>query len=144
MALVPAGQGFAMSEHEVSRVLTASSHDAFELCADLSRLPEWLPTVGVAEPGRQGLPAVHVEGESSRGRYESDGFWRPSPDQLRVEWGSLSRGAPEAYAGWLQVMDSAGGCEVVVHLSFFDRQAPAAVEADLARSLEALADLVER
>lgn len=132
-----------MSEYEVSRVLSATPQQAFAVCADLGRLPEWLPTVEHAEPAAGGVPAVHVSGATGGGHYESDGFWRPSEDQLRVEWGSASRGAPAAYAGWLQVMDSAGGCEVV-HLSFLDAPAPAGVDEDLARSLEALSDLVER
>ena len=147
-----------MSEHEVSRVVQAPSGRVFEVVADPARLPEWLPTVRVAQPADPATGTdVHVEGESGHGTYASDGFWRPRPEQLRVEWGSPSRGGePSRYAGWLQLEDQAtGGCEVVVHLSFSepgsgddtgaeDVPAPAAVDRELAQALEALADLVER
>lgn len=134
-----------MSEHEVSRVVQAGSGQVFEVVSDVRRLPEWLSTVQVAEPaGPDSDVDVHVEGEAG-GHYSSDGFWRVSPDQLRVEWGRPSRGGePGTYAGWLQVQDRTAGSEVVVHLSFFEGDGPPDVERDLAASLEALADLVER
>lgn len=140
-----------MSEHEASRVVQAPVGRVFEVAAQVERLPEWLPTVehaSAADPGPgAGAPTtqVHVEGDSGGGHYASDGFWRPDRDQLRVEWGSPSRGGePGGYAGWLQVADSAaGGSEVTVHLSFLEQDAPHDVERDLAASLDALADLVE-
>ena len=135
-----------MSEHEVSRVVQAPTADVFAVVSDLRRLPEWLPTVEVAEPADPATGTdVHVEGDAGAGDYESDGFWRPSPDQLRVEWGKPSRGGEGGtYAGWLQVEDRTSGCEVVVHLSFFEGDGPPGIERGLAQSLEALADLVER
>ncbi|HEU0101880.1 MAG TPA: SRPBCC family protein [Mycobacteriales bacterium] len=133
-----------MTEHEVSRVVQASSAAVFEVVSDLRRLPEWLPTVQVAEPAAPGTDTdVHVEGDAGGG-YASDGFWRPSPDQLRVEWGTPSRGGEGGtYAGWLQVEDRSAGCEVVVHLSFFEGEGPPGIEQGLAGALDALADLVE-
>ncbi len=146
-----------MSEHEVSRAVQAPSQRVFEVVSDVARLPDWLPTVQAAEPADPDTGTdVHVEGSTGGGPYASDGFWRPRPDQLRVEWGQPSRGGePSRYAGWLQLEDQAsGGCEVVVHLSFSepgegdgpdaeDVPAPQSVERELAQALEALADLVE-
>jgi uncharacterized protein YndB with AHSA1/START domain len=132
----------AMSEHEVSRVLSAPSAAAFAVAADLERLPEWLPTVQVTAGDVDG--EVRVAGESKDGPYESEGVWRPQPDQLRVEWGSESRGEPERYAGWLQVADSGtDSSEVTIHLSFFDDSEPTEIEPALESCLEALAGLVE-
>ncbi len=152
-----------MREHEVSRVVQASSTDVFAVVSDVHRLPEWLPTVESAAAADPATGTdVHVEGEAGGGSYASDGFWRPRAEQLRVEWGQPSRGGePSRYAGWLQLEDQAsGGCEVVVHLSFTEpgtdpsdststsdssaAAAPPDVERQLAQSLEALADLVER
>ena len=134
-----------MSEHEVSRVFQAPTADVFAVVGDIHRLPEWLSTVRAADQTGPGSDTdVHVEGDAGAGGYVSEGFWRPSADQLRVEWGTPSRGSEESYAGWLQVEDRTSGCEVVVHLSFFGAQPPPGVESALASSLEALADLVER
>lgn len=132
-----------MSEHEVSRVVQADSAAVFAVVQDASRLPEWLPTVEQSQTLPDG--EVHVEGDAGGGDYVSEGFWRPSPDQLRVEWSTPSRGGePGAYAGWLQVEDRNAGSEVVVHLSFLAEPAPPGVEQGLAAALDALADLVER
>ena len=136
-----------MSEHEVSRVVQATTTDVFSVVSDVRRLPDWLPTVQVAGPADPASGTdVHVEGDTGADPYASDGFWRSSPDQLRVEWGTPSRGGEGGtYAGWLQVEDSAaGGCEVVVHLSFFAGEGPPGLERELAAALDALADLVER
>ncbi|MDP9496341.1 MAG: SRPBCC family protein [Actinomycetota bacterium] len=147
-----------MSEHEVSRVVQAPSSRVFEVVADLTRLPEWLPTVQAAGPADPATGTdVHVEGSAGGSSYASDGFWRPRPEQLRVEWSQPSRGGePSRYAGWLQLEDqNNGGCEVVVHLSFVEPgtgddtgavelPAPEGVDRDLAAALDALADLVER
>ncbi len=128
-----------MSEHQVSRVVQAPAEAVLAVVADVARLPEWLPAVDRARTLPDG--EVHVEGDA----VSSDGFWRPSPEQRRVEWSTPSRGGePGRYAGWLQLEDSAGGgTEVVVHLSFLAEEPPPGVEAELGRSLEALADLVE-
>ena len=128
-----------MSEHEVSRVLQATPDAVFAVVSDVGRLPEWLPTVERARTLPDG--EVEVVGDA----YESEGFWRPRPDQRRVEWSTPSRGGePGRYAGWLQVEDSAaGGTEVVAHLSFLAEEPPPGVEEELGQSLEALADLVE-
>ena len=132
-----------MSEHEVSRVVQAESSAVFAVVSDVDRLPEWLPTVEQSRTLPDG--EVHVEGDAGGGDYTSEGFWRPSPDQLRVEWSTPSRGGePGAYAGWLQVEDRTEGCEVVVHLSFLTDEGPDGVEQGLAAALDALADLVER
>ncbi len=134
-----------MSEHEVSRVLQATSSAVFEVASDIERLPEWLPTVKHAQTTRDG--EVELEGSSGDGSYDSTGFWRPQPDQRRIEWSTPSRdGEQGTYAGWLQVADSGqGGSEVTVHLSFFDAsRAPSDVEGELTQSLAALADLVGR
>ena len=132
-----------MSEHEVSRVVQASSATVFEVVSDASRLPEWLPTVEQSTTLPDG--EVHVEGDAGGGDYSSEGFWRAQEDQLRVEWSTPSRGGePGAYAGWLQVEDRTEGCEVVVHLSFLAEEPPPQVEQGLAAALDALADLVER
>lgn len=134
-----------MSEHEVSRVVQASSDAVFAVVSDVRRLPEWLPTVTTAEPAApESDTDVHVEGDAGAGDYTSDGFWRAEADQRRVEWGTPSRGGePGAYAGWVQVEDRTGGSEVVVHLSFFEGNGPRDVERGLTQALEALADLVE-
>jgi uncharacterized protein YndB with AHSA1/START domain len=139
-----------MSEHEVTRTVQAPAETVFALAADVRRLPEWLATVSSAQPLQDetsGPPttAVRVEGESSGGHYADEGFWRPSAEQRRVEWGSPSRGGDAGgYAGSLQVHESgAGGSEVTVHLSFLDGDGPGDVEAALAASLDALADLAE-
>ena len=132
-----------MSEHEVSRVVQADPEAVFAVASDAARLPEWLPTVEQSRTLPDG--EVHVEGDAGGGDYESEGFWRPSPDQRRVEWSTPSRdGEPGAYAGWLQVEDRTDGCEVVVHLSFLTGEGPAEVEQGLAAALDALADLVEQ
>ena len=128
-----------MSEHEATVNVTAPSSAVFAVAADVRRLPEWLPTVEQSRTLPDG--EVHVEGDARSGHYESEGFWRPSPDQLRVEWGTPSRGGEGGgYAGWLQVHDRAdGGSDVTAHLSFFEQDAPSSVDEDLERSLEALA-----
>jgi len=132
-----------MSEHEVSRVVQADSATVFAVVQDVARLPEWLPTVQESHTLPDG--EVHVEGDAGSGDYASEGFWRPSQDQLRVEWSTPSRGGePGAYAGWLQVEDRSGGCEVVVHLSFLVGDGPSGIEQGLAGALDALAELVER
>ncbi len=132
-----------MSEHEVSRVIQTTSSSVFEVAGDIGRLPEWLPTVKHAETTADG--EVELEGSAGDGSYDSTGFWRTQPEQLRVEWSTPSRGGEQGtYAGWLQVADSGqSGSEVTVHLSFFDpSREPSGVEGELAASLEALAGLV--
>ncbi len=124
-------------------MVQAESSAVFAVVSDVARLPEWLPTVEQSSTLPDG--EVHVEGDAGRGDYTSEGFWRPSPDQRRVEWSTPSRGGePGAYAGWLQVEDRTTGCEVVVHLSFLTGDGPAEVERGLAAALDALADLVEQ
>lgn len=138
-----AGKCSDMSEHEASQVVQAPSQQVFEVVSDLRRLPEWLPTVRRAEATPEG--EAHLEGSAGRAEhYESEGFWRPSPEQLRVEWGTPSRaGEPGEYAGWLQVADRDEGSEVTVHLSFFDDgEPPTDVDEGLEESLRSLASLV--
>lgn len=126
-----------MAEFEVSRVVQAPTAAVFAVVRDVDRLPEWLPVVEHARTLRDG--EVHVDGA----QLDSQGFWRAHADQLRVEWSTPSRGGePGAYAGWLQVEDRNAGCEVVVHLSFLAETPPSGVEAQLASSLDALADLI--
>lgn len=133
----------SVCEHEVSRVVQASSSEVFAVVADVDRLPEWLPTVQTASTLPDG--EVHVEGDAGGRDYASEGFWRAQADQLRVEWSTPSRNArPGAYSGWLQVEDRTDGCEVVVHLSFLAEQAPPDVDRALTAALDALADLLER
>ena len=72
-----------MSEHEVSRVVQAGPAVVFAVVQDAGRLPEWLPTVEQSQTLPDG--EVHVEGDAGGGDDASEGFWRPSPDQLRVE-----------------------------------------------------------
>ena len=137
-----------MSEHEATRTVPGDPQQVFAVASDVRRLPDWLPTVGSATPADDdvaGPPTttVRVEGEGRSGHYATDGFWRPSEEQLRVEWGTPSRGGEGGgYAGWLQVHDRAdGSSDVTAHLLFFETEAPADVDEGLERSLEALAGL---
>lgn len=135
-----------MSEHEVSRVVQAPPAQVFDVVADPARLPEWLPTVESVEQHGDGGIALHGEAGPHQDDYGSGGFWRPSPEQLRVEWSTPSTaGAPSSYAGWLQVADSGqDGSEVTVHLSFTDPgTAPPDVEGGLTQALVSLAGMVE-
>lgn len=132
-----------MAEYEASRVLPADPRTVLDVVADPVRLPRWLPSVTDARI--TGPEEVRLSGVTGAGEYADTGFFRAQPDQLRVEWGSASRGGePATYAGWLQIADrtsrdDGSSCEVTVHLSFFDERTSARGEdAGLA---EALAEL---
>lgn len=131
-----------MSEYEQSRVIAASPRAVFDVAEDVSRLAAWLPTTTSAEATSP--DTVHVEGHTHGHGYSSDGFWRPRPEQLRIEWGTPSHLAKASgYAGWLQVADYGDGqAEVTAHLSFLDEEHEAeagrAPDANLGAALEAL------
>lgn len=116
-----------MAEYEASRVLPADPATVLGVAADPARLPRWLPTVTEAQV--TGPEEVRLAGTTRAGEYLDTGFFRSQPEQLRVEWGSESRGGqPASYAGWLQIadrtsQDDGSSCEVTVHLSFFAERA---------------------
>ena len=142
-----------MAELEADRHVAASADAVFAVAADARRLGEWVPTVSSADVARDGT--VEVTGEVRGAPYSDSGFWRPRPEQLRVEWSQPSRGGePSRYAGWLQVEHAEPGqSSVVAHLTFSDDSdgggggggGPAGEEAQqsLRTALDRLAGLAE-
>jgi len=133
-------------ELERSKVIPAPAERVFEIASDVERMASWLPTTQRVRA--DGPDHVHVEGETGRGHYESEGLFRARPEQLRLEWGSEQTGE---YAGWLQVAHQGDGSssEVVIHLSFLEdldeeyrAGDPESLDSGLGESLDRLAEQV--
>lgn len=136
------GQGSGMAEFEASRVVPVPAERLFAVASDVERMPVWVPMA--EEMHEAGADRVHLDGRDG----EQDALFRARPEQRRLEWGTEADGS---YAGWLQVYASGTDderSEVNLHLSFLGDQPQAHggaaardVQADLERSLEALAEL---
>ncbi len=134
-----------MAEFEASRVVPVSPERLFAAASDVEAMPAWVPMAD--EVHAAGADRVHLDGRDG----EQDALFRARPEQRRLEWGTEADGS---YAGWLQVYASGTDdehSEVNLHLSFLGGQPQAHggaaardVQAELERSLEALAGLATR
>jgi hypothetical protein len=82
-------------------------------CRSIFRRPKALKSRAKSECACRAKPKGH--------RYDADGYLRPNPEKLRLEWG-----ADEGYySGWLQVEGQNGNghdsAQVTVHLSFKEK-----------------------
>lgn len=104
-----------MPEFERSQRINASPDTVYAFVADVSNLPQYLPTTKAAQP--QGGGRVRVQGGGQGFEYDSDGYFRADPAARRLEWGADERD----YHGWLTIVEAGGASDVTVHLSFSDR-----------------------
>jgi hypothetical protein len=123
-----------MAEVEGSRSFDLPGDAVWAIVADPARLPDWVPTMRVAEPA--GGAEVHLEGESHGHPYSLDSMLRVEQGDWRLYWGAA---ADEGYRGWLQVADRPPGSQVRIHVAVpDDRLGPsaAAATAEIRRGLE--------
>lgn len=102
-----------MPDYEHSLAVQASPRAVFDFAADIENLPKYLPTTHHAEAQPGGR--IRVQGEAGGQAYDSDGYFRTDPMNLRLEWGSDGE---NRYLGWLEVDGVDDECEVTVHLTF--------------------------
>jgi len=113
-----------MSEFESTSRIIAPAERVFSFVSEPRNLPRYLPTVQRSEPAPG--ERIHLEGDGSRGHYESDGYFHVLNDQRRMEWGA--EGSSQ-YRGWLSVEPDPrdrNRCNLVVHLSFDEQASQAA------------------
>lgn len=113
-----------MSEFESTATINSPAERVFGFVSDPRNLPRFLPTVHRAEP--EPGERVRLEGDGSRGHYESDGYFHVLNDQRRMEWGA---DGSSQYRGWLSVEPEPrdrNRCSLIVHLSFDEQASRAA------------------
>jgi uncharacterized membrane protein len=103
-----------MSEHERTIDLQTAPEETFRYLSSLDNLPRFLPHISEIrlEEDSHVVAFADIDGK----RYEMNGFFRPSPSERRIDWGS--DGTPE-YRGWLRVDSGATthSSRLVVHIS---------------------------
>jgi uncharacterized membrane protein len=125
-----------MPDFEQSLRIQSSAEQVYEFIADVSNMPQYLPTTQHAES--RGDSRVRVEGQVHGRHYDSEGFLRRTADRNRIDWG-----ADEGdYRGWIEARDrGAAQVDVIVHLWFddaaWDEETKDAREADVRRALSA-------
>lgn len=103
-----------MSEHERTIDLNVSPQEAYDFLSSLDSLPRFLPHIREIRPEEDDhiFALAKIDGR----RYEMSGYFRATPSERRVEWGS--DGTPD-YAGWLKVDDGRdrNSSRLTVHIS---------------------------
>jgi hypothetical protein len=90
-------------------------------------------TAAQAGDGEDVTVDARYEGHTQHG----EGWFRPDPDNRRIEWGSRS----SDYHGWMQVDADGGGSRLTLFLATAHGDAP---DTEVMGTLDAIRRLVER
>lgn len=107
-----------MHEYQGIIDIKATPDEIFRFVSSVSDLPTFVPHIREARLDEDSH--VFAVGEIAGRRYEFDGYFRVTPEEKRVDWGS--DGTPP-YRGWLQVREAGDGARLEVHL-FLDVERP--------------------
>ena len=105
-----------MPNYTAKAVIQAPADEVFAFVSDVSRMPDYLPTVEEAKP--QGTGRVWMKGSAGGRQYESDGWFEADSRAKTMRWGSDGE---NRYSGNLQVQDRGNECYVTVTLDFEPR-----------------------
>lgn len=108
------GETTNITDFEQSIRVDAPADPIFDFLADVSNVPQYLPTLKNAQP-QQG-DRIRTQGQSGDYSYDSEGHFRVNPAQRRLEWGSDGE---NDYGGWMQVQSTGEShSQVTVHIHF--------------------------
>jgi hypothetical protein len=103
-----------MSEYQNSIVIAAHPNKVFDFVADISNLPQYLPTVHNATLVSD--DHIRVQGEAAGHKYDDTGYFRADKEIRKLEWGSDGE---SNYSGWLKVDqgEDPSSTNITVHIS---------------------------
>jgi uncharacterized membrane protein len=110
---IPQGRGVSMPTYTASQIISAPANEVFAFVSDISRMPEYLPTVHQARP--QGHNRVEMEGNAAGHEYKSDGWLEADEKIHTMRWGSDGE---SDYSGHLEVQNRGEDSFVTVTLNF--------------------------
>lgn len=103
-----------MPDFEDAIEISADADSVFEFCSDVSRMPDYVPTVTAVE--WRGDDTIHVTGTAYERNYEIEGGLSVHNEALRMIWDAPTHGR---YHGELEVAPGSGdAARVTVRLSF--------------------------
>jgi hypothetical protein len=112
-----------MADFERSLSVVASPSAAFSALSDVRNLPRYVATMVMATRG-QG-DDLHVAADVQGRHEEGDARFHVDQAGRRLDWGGEGE---SHYRGWLQVLESAEGSSVTVHIHTVHDQDPAEVD----------------
>lgn len=139
-----------MSHYTCQTTVNAPADEVFAFVTDVSRMPEYLPTLHAARP--QGEGRVEMDGEAAGHPYHADGKFQVDEQARSMRWSSDGE---HKYSGHLEVRDQGASCNVTVTLDFepnpgmdeeFKRQMGSrdeAIQEGLEKSLQSINNLCE-
>ena len=107
-----------MHEYQGAIDIKATPEQVFRFLSSVGNVPEFLPHIKEARLDKESH--VFAVGEISGRRYEFDGYFRVTPENRHIDWGS--DGTPP-YRGWLEVREAGDAARLEVHL-FMDVARP--------------------
>ncbi len=117
-----------MSQFEAKIQIGASAEDVFDYVTDISRMPEYMPTLRKAVPA--GDNKIRMQGEAGGHPYDADGWYQVHQREHTMLWGS---DGPNRYSGHLEVMSQGDFCILMVGLNF---EASPGMDSDFATLME--------
>lgn len=102
-----------MSDYMSSITVNCPAQDVFGFVSDVENMPQYLPTLRLAES--QGQGRIAIEGEAAGKPYDADGWFKVNEDTMRMQWGSDGE---IRYSGHLQVVDAGTKSQVTVAIHF--------------------------
>jgi hypothetical protein len=112
-----------MAEFERSVSVATSPGAAFSALSDVRNLPRYVATMVTATRG-QG-DDLHVAADVQGRHEEGDARFHVDQAGRRLDWGGEGE---SHYRGWLQVLESAEGSSVTVHIHTVHDQDPTEVD----------------
>ena len=107
-----------MHEYKGMIDIKASPEQVFRFLSSVGNIRDFLPHIKEARLDEESH--VFAVGEIGGRRYEFDGYFRVTPENKRIDWGS--DGTPP-YRGWLEVREAGDAARLEVHL-FMDVERP--------------------
>ena len=139
-----------MPTYTANQIIQAPANEVFAFVSDISRMPDYLPTVHQSRP--QGHNRVEIEGNAAGHEYKSDGWFEADESNQTMRWGSDGE---NDYSGHLEVQNRGEESFVTVTLNFnppaemteeFQRRMgsrDAAIQEGLQNSLQSIKNLCE-
>lgn len=109
----PEAQPVSLRQFDRKLGIDATPDRVFRFLSSVHNLQQFLPWIREIRQE----PEDHVWGiaEERGERRELNGFFRPTEESRRIDWGS--DGAP-IYRGWLEVAEAGGNSELTIHLEY--------------------------
>lgn len=117
-----------MSEFVSKIDISAPADDVFAYVTDISRMPEYLPTLQKAMPA--GDNKIRMQGQAGGHPYDAEGWFQVHQNERTMLWGSDGQ---NRYSGNLEVMSQGDVCLLTVTLKF---EASPGMDADFAKLME--------